>query len=241
MASERVMGRRGCTGRSKQRDGQPCDAWPVRGTDKCLSHGGKPLEKLKAEGAVRLEVERWALNSQVTLIDPGVVLLRLVTQSAQRADMLAGLLQDAYDAAERLRAAHEAETLIEMEDHSESGELSETQRVREDLHRIFATGGVAALVGNQYASTKDGDVFATGEAIRGLAKLEAEERDRCANFATKAIAAGLAERQVRLAERQGALLVEIIRASVEGLPADVQQQVMYRAATRIRSIEGGAA
>ena len=34
----------------------------------------------------------------------------------------------------------------------------------------------------------------TGEAIRGLADLEAKERERCANFASKAVAAGLAER-----------------------------------------------
>ena len=41
----------------------------------------------------------------------------------------------------------------------------------------------------------------TGEAIRGLADLEAKERERCANFASKAVAAGLAERTVRIAER----------------------------------------
>jgi hypothetical protein len=45
-------------------------------------------------------------------------------------------------------------------------------------------------------------IYVTGEAIRGLADLEAKERERCANFATKAIAAGLAERTVRIAERQ---------------------------------------
>jgi hypothetical protein len=41
----------------------------------------------------------------------------------------------------------------------------------------------------------------------GLADLEAKERDRCGNFATKAIAAGLAERTVPVAERQGQLMV----------------------------------
>jgi hypothetical protein len=34
----------------------------------------------------------------------------------------------------------------------------------------------------------------------GLAQLEAQERDRCAGFAAKAVAAGLAERTVRIAE-----------------------------------------
>jgi len=65
-----------------------------------------------------------------------------------------------------------------------------------------STHGVAALVGNTYGAAKDVGVYVTGEAIRGLADLEAKERERCANFATKAVAAGLAERQVRLAERK---------------------------------------
>jgi hypothetical protein len=197
MASERVMGRHGCTGRSKQRAGQPCDAWPVKGTDKCPVHSGKKLAQLKAEGAVRQEVERWGLNSQVTLVDPGVVLLRLVTQSAQRADMLAAELE---------------------------ARVAEAPNLRD------------ALVGDSY-----GEFGKVGEYVRGLARLEAEERDRCAGFAAKAIAAGLAERQVRLAERQGALLVEVLRAAVAFLPAEQQQQVMHAAATRLRAIEGGAA
>lgn len=237
MSADRPKGRGGCV--HMRRDGTGlCGANAVRGTDACKNHGGKPLEKLKAEGAVRLEVQRWGLNSAVTLADPGTVLLRLVTQSAQRAEMLAGLLQEAYEAAERLRAAHEAEELVELEDHGEDGERADTQRVREDLQRIFTSGGVAALVGHQYGATKDGDVYATGEAIRGLARLEAEERDRCAGFAAKAIAAGLAERQVRLAERMGAAVIEILRSSVEGLPAEMQQQVMHRAATRLRALDG---
>lgn len=191
------MGRHGCTGRSKQRAGQPCDAWPVRGTDKCPVHSGKPLEKLKAEGAVRLEVERWGLNAQVTLADPGTVLLRLVTQSAHRAEMLAAELE---------------------------AKVAEAPGLRD------------ALVGDSY-----GEFGKVGEYVKGLARLEAEERDRCAGFATKAIAAGLAERQVRLAERQGVLLVQVLREAVALLPAELQQQVMNRAATRLRAIEGGAA
>jgi len=63
-----------------------------------------------------------------------------------------------------------------------------------------STPGVAALVGNTYGAAKDVGVCATGEAIRGPADLEAKERDRCA-FASKGVAAGLADRTVRIAER----------------------------------------
>jgi hypothetical protein len=92
-------------------------------------------------------------------VDPGEVLLRLVTQSAARAQ----------------RYASELEALVDEE------------------------GLAAAMVGEIEIPTKHGG-YKAGEYIRGLAQLEAQERDRCANFATKAVAAGLAERQVRRAE-----------------------------------------
>ncbi len=62
------------------------------------------------------------------------------------------------------------------------------------------------LVGSTYFEGQK-----TGEYIRGLVQLESQERDRLGMFAAKAIAAGLAERQVRLAERQGELLAELMR------------------------------
>jgi hypothetical protein len=105
-------------------------------------------------------------------------------------------------------------------------ELADTaETARRDLDRIFNTGGVAALVGNTYGAAKDVGVYVTGEAIRGLADLEAKERERCANFASKAVAAGLNERMVRLAERQGELLAQVIRGVLDelGLPAEQKQ------------------
>ena len=131
----------------------------------------------------------WGLGD--SHVDPGEVLLRLVTQSAARAEMYARLLQKAFDAAERLKAAHEKGTNIEAVG-DENADTAET--ARRDLDRIFNTGGVAALVGNSYGAAKDVGLYVTGEAIRGLADLEAKERERCANFATKAVVAGAAER-----------------------------------------------
>jgi hypothetical protein len=64
-----------------------------------------------------------------------------------------------------------------------------------------------ALVGEAW-----GEGGKTGEFVRGLAQLESAERDRCANFCRLAIAAGLAERQVRLAERQGQLMTVLLRS-----------------------------
>lgn len=73
-----------------------------------------------------------------------------------------------------------------------------------------------ALTGNTFQATEDGAVK-TGEYIRALTKLEADERDRAAGFAAKAIAAGLAERQVRLAERQAEMAARFVHAVLDEL------------------------
>ena len=131
------------------------------------------------------------------------MLLRLVSQSARRVERYSALLAEAYEAAERLKQAQDAQQLVT--DGSDVTNASREQAAM-DLERIFNLGGVAALVGYKYgAAGKEGDIYATGEAIRGLAELEAEERDRCANFAGKAINAGLqAEVNEIMRERQTA-------------------------------------
>jgi hypothetical protein len=193
-----------CTAVSKQ-TGKQCKAKATPGGTVCRWHGGA-AGQVKAKAAVRAELLGWGLGDAT--VDPGEVLLRLVTQSAARAERYAMLLEEAYEAAERLKRSFDAGAL----EIDESKEMAET--AREDLDRIFNTGGVAALVGNTYGAAKDVGVYVTGEAIRGLADLEAKERERCANFASKAVAAGLAERTVRIAERQGQLMVEMVHAAL---------------------------
>jgi hypothetical protein len=114
------------------------------------------------------------------------------------------------------------------------------QAARQDLRRIFTTGGVAALIGYKFDADRDGRIYATEEAVRGLAKLEAEERDRCANFAAKAVAAGLAERQVRLAERQGALMASTFRGALDDadVPAEVRQRIEQAFMRRMSLVAG---
>lgn len=204
-----------CTG--KNRSGGPCGRYPVKGATVCPNHGGK-APQVAARAAVRAAVMEWGLTDQHE--DPGEILLRLVTQSAARVRRLSALLEEAYEAADRLRAANEAHQLLSQidalaphpDDEDADTEPAAVQVARADLDRIFNLGGVAALVGNTYSTSNSGSLYTTGEAIRGLAKLEAEERDRCAGFAAKAVAAGLAERQVRLAEKQGALIADVLRA-----------------------------
>src|SRR5829696_5626715 len=79
------------------------------------------------------------------------------------------------------------------------------ETARRDLDRIFNTGGVVALVGNTYGAAKE---------VGG---------EHCANFATKAIAAGLAERTVRVAERQDQLMVELVQAALREVDLSPEQ------------------
>jgi hypothetical protein len=203
--------------RATSRAGKRCKNKAIPGGAVCRFHGGASPH-VASKAAVRAEVMNWGLGD--TAVDPGEVLLRLVTQSAARAETYARLLQEAFDAAERLKQAHEEGANVEALG-DENADTAETAR---DLDRIFNTGGVAALVGNTYGAAKDVGVYVTGEAIRGLADLEAKERERCANFASKAVAAGLNERMVRLAERQGELLAQVIRGVLDELGLSAEQK-----------------
>jgi hypothetical protein len=157
-----------CKGKTR---GRPCEAWPVKGALVCIAHGGG-APQVQAKARVRVELMSWGLDAQT--VDPGETLLRLVSQSAARAERYARELFD---------------KLADDED----GALRK------------------ALVADVWIVDLEGEAHKAGEYVRALAKLEADERDRCANFCRIAIAAGLAERQVRLAERQGQMIAEVLR------------------------------
>jgi hypothetical protein len=81
-----------------------------------------------------------------------------------------------------------------------------------------------------YGAAKDVGVSVIGEAIRGLADLEARERERFANFASKLSHAGLAERTARIAERQGQLMVEMVQAALREVDLLPEQASTFKAA-----------
>lgn len=88
-------------------------------------------------------------------------------------------------------------------------------QVSEELDSACAELGIArAVVGQSVSITKDGDVIVTGEYVRALVKAEMDWLDRAQKASAACVGAGLAERQVRLAERQGHLIVEVVRATL---------------------------
>jgi hypothetical protein len=95
-----------------------------------------------------------------------------------------------------------------------------------DFPAEFGAAGVGALIGFKYGLTRDGDAVAVEEAVRGLAQLEAGERDRCARFAKLALDAGIAERQVRLAEAQGALVASAVQRILDALGLSAEQRAL---------------
>lgn len=98
-----------------------------------------------------------------------------------------------------------SETLLRLISQS----ASRVRRYADELERLVEESPNLrdALVGDAY-----GEFGKTGEYVKGLALLEATERDRLAGFSAKAIAAGLMERQVKLAEHHGALIADVLRA-----------------------------
>lgn len=210
--------------------GGPCGANCMRGLTGCRRHCGMKIAKARAKGEVIMELRHWGLTGHDELADPGHTLLRLVTQSAARVEMYSRLLAEAVDAAERLQRAGTVP----------QSDLLEAETARLDLERVLNAGPVAALIGHTYAGTQTSGVIATGEKIRGLAELEAQERDRCANFAAKAVAAGLAERMVRASEQlagQIAQAVERVLARVGLDPRD--PQVRAAVAEELMALSGG--
>jgi hypothetical protein len=100
------------------RTGNRCKNKAIPGGTVCRFHGGASPH-VASKAAVRAEVFNWGLGDST--VDPGEVLLRLVTQSAARAERYAMLLEEeAYEAAERLKRSFDAGAL----DIDESKEIA---------------------------------------------------------------------------------------------------------------------
>lgn len=93
-----------------------------------------------------------------------------------------------------------------------------------ELLRIqVADQEVGGLIGATFAAGRDGARVETGEQVRGLARLEAEWRDRVVRFAKAAHDMGIAERHVELEQQKAQLVVQAFLAAlgaINPVPAD---------------------
>lgn len=151
-------------------DPRPCRRNPRKGADVCPSHGGN-APAVRKNAIVRSNLEAWGIEDAPAR-DPGALLLRMIAQSAYRAERYAEAIAAAVAEAESLKAA---------------------------------------LVGDQLVmDPSTGKLHKTSDYIRGLTRLEAEERDRVVRYSKVAIDARLSERAVRVAEREGAMIAQVL-------------------------------
>lgn len=190
-----------CKHSSRRRPGDRCHGSPVRGTPTCYTHSGKRLATLKAEGEA---MTAWSALEGTPTVSATEAVLGMLQMSWLRVHLYASLLEkQVTEAAE----AADGDGLFPADSTGAGG-----------------VGRGAGLIGHTYAAGKDVGVFASGEAIRGLAQLEAQERDRCVRFAKTAHDMGIAEIQVKIAEQQGAMFAAAINRILDGLGLSAEQR-----------------
>jgi hypothetical protein len=233
----------------RRKDGGPCGALIVAGTTTCARHAGVPQFKVVAEGEIRLEIRKWMVDGHDgTNLDLPALLLQLVAYWRWKLNEYGRLLGEAYEAAERLRQAHQAGELLTTEatvERDDEGNITfespAIQAARADLDRIFTTGGVAALIGYKYDADRHGRVFPVQESVRGLQRLHDEASDRYAKYIGLAMDKGVAERAIRLAESQGALMTVFVTRVFDRLGMTDEQRRLFPAVleAEVINITGG--
>lgn len=217
-----------CT-RQRSRQRGDCHQAAVSGTDVCVNHGGQSLEVLKAKGEANKAMTAFAAYG-IPTIDPGHAVLSMLQMAWLRLHLYAGLLEAQLDA----QGGTADDVPVDLDDvDPEQGDGP-------------STGG---LIGHTYAPAKGGDGrVVTGEAPRALVVLESAERDRIVRYAKTAHDMGIAERDIRLAERQSELLATVLQGVLGDLELTPAQQALapkaigrhMRAAAEL-DLAGGAA
>ncbi len=138
-----------------------------------------------------------------------------------------GSAPQAKAAVERRDERDEAERAVQT--YGLPRDIAPDEALLEEVHRT--AGHVAylgALVGDldrrglkQYATGESGAMF---ERPSVWVELYQKERAHLVQVCRAALAAGLAERQVQLAERQGELVGRLLRVAIEAMGASGEQQ-----------------
>lgn len=184
-----------------RKHGGTCHGLRIEGLPSCRMHAGVSGEVAKAKGAA---VTAWSAMTGQPAVAATDAVLGMLHMSWLRVHLYAGLLEQQVTDAQ----ADAPET-----PYSEAG----------DAYGAGPIGHGAGLVGHTYSGVKDLGVFASGEAIRGLAQLEAQERDRCVRFAKAAHDMGIAERETAIAEAQGEAFAGVFFRILDALGLSPEQ------------------
>jgi len=238
----------GYFGHKSKRTGRPCRQNVVTGTEHCPHHAGKPLEQLKAEGAIRIEASKWTLaGHDGSDVDPRQLILTLIAFWRWKVDLYGAELQRQYEAAEALGARVQGEAIVTLNEpewevsDGEDGVLLEhpaLQRARLALETTFKVGGVAAFVGHQYDVDRNGRVFAVTEGVRALVTLEENAHKMLAKYIQLAISAKVAESRIQLAQQAGVMIQAVILGVLRDLSVATDERVMRIIAANLDAVAG---
>jgi hypothetical protein len=201
-----------CTRRRK--NGSPCHGSAIAGTDRCRMHAGERSEVARAKGEA---ITAWSALSGTPTVTASDAVLHMLQMSWLRVHLYAELLEEQVAAEQAAREA--GGRPLELEVHEGDGDGDEWY----EAHRVDVGEG-AGLVGVTRSGVKGLGIFVTGEAIRGLAQLEAAERDRCVKFAKTAHDMGIAESHLKLVESYTAELAGLIGRILDGLDLTPEQR-----------------
>lgn len=209
--------KRKCTGHTT--NGEPCDAWAIRGGTVCVTHGGAAPQTKRAASK------------------------RLALDAAQRMVLLAGVDQDPIE--HLLECLQHAAQLVKVWgvmvaalDDTAEAEAREQKRLRGELHYSPAP-----------EDSFDGLSVSTNERLLGfnyrgeaqihpfMVEFEAAI-DRRAKFAKMCMDAGIAERQIQMVEAQVEMTQRALEAALEaaGLDKAGRQEARREFARHLRVV-----
>lgn len=198
----------------------------------CSSHGGrmpnniKRAEKLAAEDAAEkvraqaghiLRTYNDFGDDEIAGIDPATEVLRLIAWAQHKLNLYGRLIRDAFEAAERLKQAAAAERIALIDEGPEVDEEGrrrpehpELQTARADMQRVFALGGVTALVGVKYDADRNGRVYGVDEGRRALVDEEGKAADRLRQNLALAHQMKIDEKRIDIAKTVGVAIHAVL-------------------------------
>lgn len=179
--------------------GGRCHGIAISGLDRCRMHAGVSAELARAQGAA---ITAWSAMTGEATVSAVDAVTGMLEMSWLRAHLYADLLETQVEAAQETTAPDGA---------GGSGR----RRGAGDV------GQGAGLVGHTYSADREAGIFATGEAVRGLAQLEAQERDRVVKYAKTAHDMGIAEAAIEISRQQAHVLASVIKRITDGLLGEV--------------------
>jgi hypothetical protein len=91
----------------------------------------------------------------------------------------------------------------------------------EELRAQYAADGAGGLVGATWAVGRGGESVQSGEQLRGLARLEGDERDKLARYLKDAHAMGIATQAIELAQGQAEIVTVAFRGALDAAGAEL--------------------